>query len=151
MGSTSRKAEKNSKYVEISVKITSKKKNPKLPILSAYEILNGKLKRISDFKYEFRRWSDYGTYLGNYVDYKNNFSHTSTIPFKLGAEISNDTIKKSPIFIVASQKHFVNRHNSKYGNPPVMYISLEHPKNILTLEDFEKDYVLIKIINRKKF
>ena len=145
-----RKAEKNSKFVEITVNISSKDKNPNLPVLASYEVVDGKLKRINDFDYKFRRWSDYASYLGNDKDFKNDFAYTSTIPFKLGVQVTNESIKRSPIFIVASKKHFADRHQAKYNNPPVMYFSLEHPKDILTLEDFEKDYILIKIINRKK-
>jgi len=144
-----RDAEKGNSFIVATVKISSDKKNPKLPIISAYEMKDGVLHYIRMFTYKFRRWSSYGTYLGNEADFKNDFAYTKSIPFTLAVEVEKSVLK-NPIFIVASKIESTAREYNRFSNPPVSYTILGLPKNILSIEDFENDNILIKIFNKKK-
>lgn len=53
---------------------------------------------------------DYGSYLGNGHDFRNDFSHTSTIRFKPGIEISQD-YRTEVLFLVASKQGCHTRRN----------------------------------------
>lgn len=145
-------AQKDSNFIVATVKISSKKKNPSLPVISAYELKNGELHFIGNMLYRFRRWSSYGTYLGNEADFKNDFAYTSTIPFTLGVEVSKHILKTKPIFIVASKKLSIPRQYEEFGKPPVNYyyhISML-PKETLSVDDLAEDFILIKVFNKKK-
>lgn len=147
-----RNSERDSNFITARVKITSTSKNPKLPLVSAYQIVNNKLILIKNLEYKFAKWSDYGTYLGNYADYNNDFAHTKTVSFSLGLEVLEKNLKDNPIFIVVSNKNSVERSYYQFATPKYSYnISYDDKaKDILNIEDFEKDYFLIKIFNKDK-
>lgn len=145
-------AERDSKLITAKVKITSKIKEPKLPQISAYQIIDNKLTYINSFRYEFNRWKDYGSYLGNYKDNSNDFNYTKTITFSLGVQILEKDLKNNPIFVVAKTNNCVEKSYSQYSTPKYSYYDYNcgTSKPILTIEDFEKDYTLIKIFNKDK-
>ncbi|RIA09192.1 hypothetical protein OE09_1021 [Flavobacteriaceae bacterium MAR_2010_72] len=144
-----RSAERGSMYLTASVSITSKIKDPNLPHILAYRLKDGILQNITTLglEYRFRRWDDYGSYLGNSADYKNDFSHTKTIPFALGYEIEESEFKGYPIYIVLHKKLNIIRKYERFDNPPVSYVSEGYGfKKDLTIDDFDEngDYILIK-------
>lgn len=101
-------------------------------------------------KYSFARWSGYGEYLGNYADYGNDFAHTSTISFSNAA-----TIKKSyqndVIFVVIKKTGCLERLASRLSTSPVGYVSSGNDMaSILTVDDFDSQYQVIKIFNKNK-
>lgn len=143
-----REAERGSKYIVASVSISSESKYPKLPPVYAYKILDGELKYVETLDYEFARWDDYGSYLGNYSDFRNDFAHTKTIRFELGSQISEEEIKNNPIFIIVGNDNTFERNSERFKNPPISYSRSSYDyKNVLSIEDF-KYYTLIKIFNK---
>jgi len=146
-----RSAERGDIYVLAKVSILADTKDPNLPPISVYKILNGNLTLIGIMGYEFVRWKDYGTYLGNYADYGNDFAHTKTISFSCGLSLSQTDIDNEPVFVVVKKDNCFYRSNNAYGNPPVSYKEGNcGMKSILKVNDFDKDYSLIKIFNKKK-
>lgn len=146
-----RDAERGEKYIVARVSISSEIKTPKLPPICAYKLTNGKLYLLGIFEYKFRHWKDYGAYLGNYADYGNSFAHTKTIRFTCGFQISNENIENNAIFIVAKNSNCFYRHERSFDNPPISYEKLDcKPKGVLSLNDFDKNYTLIKMFNRNK-
>ena len=146
-----RSAERGSKYLTARVSITSKIKDPNLPHILAYRLKNGILENITPLglEYRFRRWEDYGSYLGNSADYGNDFSHTKTIHFSLGYEVEESKYKDYPIYIVLHKKLNIERKYERFDNPPVSYSSESYGfKKELTVDDFDEigDYILIKRI-----
>lgn len=109
---------------------------------------DGELHLLGILGYEFRRWEDYGSYLGNYADYKNDFSHSKTIPFSCGIELPADKLKNGTIYLALKKSTCFNRTKNKYGNPEVKYVKSNscNTKSILTVDDFDSDYELIKIM-----
>lgn len=84
-------------------------------------MLNGELHLIGKLSYEFRRWKDYGSYLGNHADYGNDFAHSSTIPFNLGLQVSEEIINEHEIYLVLNRNGCFMRSSDSYGRPKVQY------------------------------
>lgn len=140
-----RDAERGNSHIMARVSITSENNNPTLPPILVYQMDNGELKYLGTLGYKFRRWKDYGSYLGNYADYGNDFSHSKTIPFNCGVELSNDDLKNGTIYVILKKQGCFNRSKANYGSPEISYTeSLCNPKRILKVEDFENDYELLK-------
>lgn len=146
-----RKAERGDVYIVAKVSISADSKDPSLPPISVYQISNGSLKLVGTMGYEFVRWKDYGSYLGNYADYGNDFSHTKTISFNCGLSVSQSIMDKDPVFVVVKKANCFNRTNSTYGNPPVSYTGGNcNIKSTLTVDDFDNDNYLVKVFNKNK-
>ncbi|HHT23654.1 MAG TPA: hypothetical protein GXZ87_10190 [Bacteroidales bacterium] len=146
-----RSAERGDKYVLSRVAISSENKDPNLPPVAVYNIESGTLKLLGTMDYEFARWKDYGTYLGNYTDYGNDFAHTRTISFSLGLSVSNDILTNKAVFVVVKKENCFYRQYERFENPPVSYRSSGcNMKSSLTVDDFDNDYVLVKIFNKNK-
>ncbi|KGL58395.1 hypothetical protein [Polaribacter sp. Hel1_85] len=140
-----RDAERGNSHIMARISVTSENNNPSLPPILVYQMNNGELKYLGTQGYKFRRWKDYGSYLGNYADYGNDFSHSKTIPFNCGVELSNDDLKSGTIYVVLKKQGCFNRTKVDYGNPEIAYRESScNPKRILKVEDFDNVYVLIK-------
>ncbi|MEI7597347.1 MAG: hypothetical protein WCK02_16480 [Bacteroidota bacterium] len=146
-----RSAERGEIYVLSKVSISADSKNPSLPPISIYKMLNGSLTLIGTMGYEFSRWKDYGTYLGNNADFGNDFAHTKTISFSCGLSISKTDIDDEAVFVVVKKTNCFYRSEDRFGSPPVSYSEGECGiKSNLTIDDFDKDYVLVKVFNKNK-
>ncbi len=140
-----RDAERENIHVLARISITSKVKDPELPAILVYQLNDGVLKSLGSLSYEFRRWKDYGSYLGNYADYGNDFAHSSTIPFNLGLQVLESDLKAKEIFIVLKKEGCFYRSTRSIGNPEIMYSKGTcNEKSTLSLDDFENEYVLLK-------
>ncbi len=105
------------------------------------------MKQIGSFNYKFKKWKDYGSYLGNYADYKNDFAHSKTISFTYGLEIKEDDYIKGNTYVILNKKQCFKRTEDNFGRPAVKYESNDcSSKYKLTIEDFESEYIFIKII-----
>jgi hypothetical protein len=144
-----RKAERGEIYIVAKVSISAESKDPSLPPISVYQISNGSLKLLGTMGYEFVRWKDYGSYLGNYADYGNDFSHTKTISFSCGLSISKTDIDDEAVFVVVKKANCFYRSEDRFRNPPVSYSEGDCGiKSNLTVDDFDKDYYLVKVFNK---
>lgn len=144
-----RKADRGNTYVTAVMSVTSSSNDPDLPTLAVYSIDGDKMNRKAIMEVQFARWESYGTYLGNYSDYGNDFAKTSTIKFKLGVEVSSEVIQK-PYAIVLMKKNELHRHYDRFGNPPVSYYGSTSYPYSLSLDDFngaDSKYVIVKIAN----
>lgn len=142
-----RDATRGNKHVLVRLSISSESKNPDLPPILAYQYFDGKLRLLGTLRYEFRRWKDYGSYLGNYADYGNDFAHSKTIPFNLGLETSETNLKNGRIYVVMRKITCFTRENKDFGRPEVEYkMRVCTPKSSLGISDFDDDYVLIKTL-----
>ncbi len=146
-----RSSERGDIFVLSKVSISSGSKDPKLPPITIFKASGGKLIWIGTLGYEFSRWEDYGSYLGNDADFGNDFAHTKTIPFSCGLSISVNVMNESPVFVVVKKTHCFYRFIDQLGNPPVKYIAGDCKiKNELTIDDFDSEYILVKIFNKNK-
>ncbi|MDR3272529.1 MAG: hypothetical protein LBT29_03480 [Flavobacteriaceae bacterium] len=148
-----RSAERGELYVLAKIAISSDIKDPKLPPISVYKIKNGSLSLIGTMGYEFSRWKDFGTYLGNNADFGNDFAHTQTISFSLGLSVSKEDFDNNAVFVVVKKNNCFYRNYDRYNNPPVSYRASSvdcDVKSTLTVDDFDNDYVVVKIFNKNK-
>ncbi len=140
-----RDAQRGNSHILARVSITSKSNDPSLPPILVYQMNNGELKLLGTLRYEFRRWEDYGSYLGNYADYGNDFAHSKTIRFSCGVELSNEDLKSGNIYIILKKQGCFNRTKNEYGNPEIAYRKGNcNPKVNLKVDDFDGDYILLK-------
>ena len=144
-----RSADRGNKYITAAMKITSDSKDPKLPQLAVYKISGDSMTWEGNFKTEFARWDDYGSYLGNDHDFGNDFAKTSSVRFKIGKEVAEEIVK-GPYALVMKKENALNRNYERFDNPPISYIgSVDYPYT-LKLEDFTKEnsqYIVVKIAN----
>jgi hypothetical protein len=146
-----RSSERGETFILSKVTISAESKNPKLPPILVYKMQNGVLNLIGTMNYEFSRWKDYGSFLGNYADYGNDFAHSKTISFSCGLAISKTDLDNEAVFVVVRKTNCFSRSESRFGNPPVSYIDIEcNAKSILTVDDFDDDYQLVKVFNKNK-
>lgn len=139
-------ADKGNKFITCAMTVTSESSDPKLPTLAFYSVKGDKLSHEGDFKIEFARWDDLGTYLGNEPDLHNDFAKVNTIKFKLGCEVSEALLNK-PYIVVLKMKNTQERNYDRFNEPPVWYDGdADYPLS-LTIEDFNGKYKAVKIAN----
>jgi len=145
-------AERWKTFISSKLNITSKNKNPKLSPVYLYKYTDWELKFYSRFYYNFYKWKDYWTYLWNYSDYWNDFSHTETIWFSIGATIEKDKIYNEPIFMVINNSKCLLRTYEQFERPEISYKNSNcNIKRNLYIDDFKNwSYKLVKIFNKNK-
>ncbi len=149
-----RDAVRGTKYLTATLKVTSKSNSPKLLPIYVYQLKEGKLQLISagPVQYEFYRWEDYGSYLGNYADYNNSFSQNETVRFSIGEALhESDNIKDFPIFLMVKKEECVSREELRFNNPPVNYSTTTCKYDmVLDVEKAKNEYFVVKILNKEK-
>lgn len=143
-----RDADRGSKYVTMQMSVTSTSHAPLLPAFAIYSISGDKMEYEGSFDTRFARWKDYGAYLGNYHDSSNDFAKVSTVKFKLGLQVDNETLAK-PYAIVLKKKNVLFSSYDRYANPPVSYTGSAGYPSTLSIKDFKNKYVIIKRYNLK--
>lgn len=140
-------ADRGTKFISFAMDITSTSKDPNIPTVAFYAINGETLSLVKPFWVNFARWSDYGTYLGNEPDLKNDFSKVSTVKFKVGAQIEDSYLSK-PYMVVLKKANTLSRSYDRFENPPVSYVGEAGYPSSLRIEDFNSgQYVPIKIAN----
>jgi hypothetical protein len=140
-----RDAERGDKFIIVKVSISSDEKDPSLLPISLYKFQYGHLKLLTTLDYKFVRWDDYGSYLGNYSDYKNDFAHTKIIPFTCAETINEEELKSSSIYVVVNTDHCFTRNVERFDNPPVTYSSSGcNVPETLSASDIGKENFIIK-------
>ena len=141
-------ADRGNRYVTARMSVTSTNKYPQLPEFAVYSIKGDEMNYEERFLMRYARWDDYASYLGNDADFNNDFTKTSTVKFKLGAEVSTE-ITKSAFAIVAKNENVLTEEYERFNNPPKSWSGYTNFAYKLKVEDFEKDYTLIKLYNLK--
>lgn len=140
-------ADRGNKYITAAMDVTSTSKNPDIPTLAFYSIHGSNLSLEGTFRVDMARWSDYGTYLGNEPDLKNDFSKVSTVKFKLGCELSEDVFSK-PYIVVLKKANTQIRNEERMRNPPIYYFGDAGYPQSLNIDDFnDGNFVAVKIAN----
>lgn len=143
-------AKRGFKFLSFDARISSEINTPMLPAFFVYVLDEGVLKRISSISgmyIEFYDWEDYGAYLGNYTDFKNDFQRTKTIRFDIGGELKISDYKGKEVYLVATREGRMYRESNDFKNPPVTYkiaSTYNAPNKIETPGNFETEFILIK-------
>lgn len=145
-----RDAQRGSKYIVVDVNISSESHDPQLPPIQVYKTSGENISYIGTLYYQFYKWQDYGSYLGNYADYGNDFAHTKTIRFVAGLEISEEEFKNNAIFVLLNDQMCINRITERFGNPAVSYSDVNCNYVSTLNREGTKNYKVIKIFNKEK-
>jgi hypothetical protein len=132
-------AEKDRKMLVARVNVASKQTEPALFGIAAYAPDGAKLTRLGEMKYRFARWSSYAAFLGTTADYRNEFSHSWRIPLTAAVSLSEEELKRRPIYLVATNEGCHSRHAQPFSQPPLFYQPGECKtlKPTLTIDDFK--------------
>lgn len=146
-----RDAQRGERFVLMRTTLQSTDKNPDLPDVGVYRIDGKKMTLLAHMRYEFRRWSSYGSFIGLYHDSKNDFAYTPAVPFNPAARISDEDASK-PLAVVISGE-LCHERGSKIGRPEVVYSRRDScsSKTDLEVDDFAKGgYRVLAFFNRPK-
>lgn len=144
------KATRGNRYLVVDHTVESTSPNPKLAPLYAYAWRDGALRLIGRLGVEFYKWSDYGSYLGNYTDFKNSFAHSKRIRFTAGVSVPVDQTKE-PIFVGVGKESCVARTQEKYGRPAVKYAAEGcRPEPTLSPSNYSDHMVFLKVFNKSR-
>jgi len=142
-------ADRGYKYITATMSVKSTDSNPNLPQPAIYKINGDRMERIALFAVRFYQWKDYGTYLGNYSDFNNDFSKVSKINFSIGVQISNEVLSGA-YAIICKNSNELYREYERFDNPPISYVGTTNYPYNLSIESFNSDqYTLIKLYNLK--
>lgn len=147
-----RQADKGHKYISAAMSITSDSTDPLLPQCAVYFVDGDKLTYSGiTFNTHFARWDDYGAYLGNYADFNNDFSKVNTVKFKIGAQVSDNDLKRPSVIILKKEGALTRKHNT-FSLPEISYSGSVNFPLELTLQDVGESgmYVIIKKYNFDK-
>ena len=136
-----KEAIKGQEHLIIDVTLTTKDSAPDLPGISIYRRVGDQLVHQSRMGLEFYRWSDYGSYLGNYHDSRNDFAHRNSIPFTYGAQVPKDGAR---YYALVTGGCMALRHK-RFKNPPYWYEDRCQPPSTISIEEARrlKDRVLL--------
>jgi hypothetical protein len=131
--------EKGQRLLTATVSVISKNKDPALFGIAAYVADGPKLTQVGSFRYRFARWMDFGAVLGNHADFRNDFAHTTRVPFTVGVPIDQEVVKRRPLYLVVTREGCHKRHQDRLSQPPIHYLpqSCASLKKTLTVEDFK--------------
>lgn len=138
-GNHYRDVRRGEKYVLLKTTLqnTNKSHDPYLPDIAVYRIEGKNMNRIAPFTYEFRRWQSYGSFIGLYHDFKNDFAHSSSVSFNAAASIDQE-IAKTPFAVVVTEG-LCHERKEKIGQPEIeyQYRSQCGAKETLSVDDFK--------------
>ncbi|HSH91223.1 MAG TPA: hypothetical protein VK996_14645 [Ramlibacter sp.] len=132
-------AEKGKRFVMLRATLASKNKEPSPFGVAAYSSEGGTLTRLGIMRYRFARWTDFGSYLGNHADYRNDFAHSPSVAFSLGVQAADEQLARRPIYLVATREGCHTRTYERLAQPRVHYVpgACLSLKPTLTLDDFK--------------
>ena len=134
------RADRDSKFVTMDMAVTSTIKYPQLPQFAIYSISGDTMIFQSWFYARYAKWRDEEAY-NKIDDDSNNFAKVSTVRFKLGCQIDNETLSKPYAIVLKKTNELFRTHDSRSFDWLVNY-----PKT-LSLDDFKDLYVIIKRFN----
>lgn len=132
-------AEKGRKFVTATVTVSSRSKDPLLYGIGAYVANGATLTHVGKVRYRFIRWRDYGSFLGTQADFRNDFAHSSRIPFSIGVSVADEELRRRPLYLVATREGCHRRLYERFGQPPIQYVpgNCNSLKPTLTIADFK--------------
>lgn len=133
-----KESERGAQFVTAEVAAKSKSKKPSLLGIGVYIEDGNTLHLIGKMEYRFAKWESWGSYMGVYADYGNDFAHSSTVRFSAGVEIKDELIKK-PLYIVATKEGCQELEKRILVYPSIYYSpnSCESLSETLTLDSFK--------------
>ena len=143
-----READKGSVFLTVNFTAKSKNKNPILPVFVAAIVdSENRLKIIGVSEIQIPSWTDYGAYLGNYRDFKNDFAKRDSVKFTSAIQVSESDYKSKKILIFMPDLNCSSRYEDSSSPPPVTYGKHRCEEKIKEMGDELKITNLIKAYN----
>lgn len=143
-----READKGSLFLTIDFTAKSKNKNPILPVFVAAVMDSAnKLKVIGVSEIQFPSWTNYGAYLGNYHDFKNDFAKRDAVKFTSAIQISESDYKSKKLLVFMPNINCSSRYEDSSSPPPVSYGKHQCEEKIKEMENELQIVNLIKAYN----
>lgn len=132
-------AERGQRLLVARLAVNSKNKNPSLFGIGVYLADGETMTQVGTLRYRFARWLDFGAYLGNHADFRNDFAHNPNIRFSAGAAVAENLLNQRPLYLVVTREGCHERLHDRLVQPPIHYIprSCASLKKTLTVDDFK--------------
>lgn len=118
-----RESDKDKKFLVVDVDITSEEKNPVLPEFVVHRIKDdGSFESLGGLELRYFRWQDYGSYLGNHHDFRNDFAKRDTVRFTAGRQVDMDDLY-DPVVLGVSTLKCLSQRYERFDRPPLSWHS----------------------------
>lgn len=114
-------ADKDMQMVAFDFTATSDDKNPALPSLFVAKLIDGKISNIETFEVRFKKWRQYGCYIGLYHDETNDFATTDSVRFTAYSPVPKDG---GEYVVFTDGARCYVRQEVKRKRPPVEYLPM---------------------------
>lgn len=139
-------AERGNSFVIANVSFTSDLKESNIPLISLFEYSRGRLVLVGIMKRQFVNNPN-----GSYSDV--DFKYVKTVSLSHAIELPTKTVESSPLFIVVKKDNCSYYKRGYYLQTHDINGKVDDQCDIkynLSLRDFDEDYVLVKILNKRK-
>lgn len=140
-------AERENIYIIAKVSITSEAKETRIPLISVYEFSGGTLNLLGVMNRQF-------VYEPNNSYSNVDFKYVNTVALSHALEIPSEKLKNNAIFVVVKRNN-CSRFEMGYYLDTNLKRTISPDNNqcdikpTLTVDDFDDEYALIKILNKK--
>jgi len=142
-----REVDKGSVFLVFNYVIKSKNKNPILPVFVAAKVeQDGKISILGLSDIHFPSWTNYGAYLGNYRDFKNDFAKRDSVHFTAAIQVSEEVYKSKKLIVFVPDVNCASRYEGD-GSPPVSYMTYECKDKIEKFNNSSVVNNVVKIFN----
>ena len=114
-------AEKDQQMVAMDFTAISKEKDPALPGLYVAKMDGDKLSGVEVFEVRFKKWKQYGCYIGLYHDEENDFATSDSVKFTAFAAVPKDG---GEYVVFTDGARCYVRQDMKRKHPPVEYLPM---------------------------
>ena len=112
------KADKGSTFLIVEFEAHAKSKDPSLPVIALYA--GDDMTPMGRLRLRFHRWDDYGSYLGNYSDFGNDFAKRDKVKFSAAYEVPKERLTEK-IVLAASKAGCLVRTFERFSRPALRY------------------------------
>jgi hypothetical protein len=141
-------ADKGNVFLVFNYVVKSKNKNPILPVLVAGTVeKDGKVSILGVSDIKFPSWTNYGAYLGNYRDFKNDFAKRDSISFTAAIQVPEEVYKSKKLIVFVPDISCATRYDGD-GSPPVFYNAYDCKEKIEALKESINLKNVIKIYGK---
>ncbi len=145
-----REARRGRRWLVVDFDAQAEAGDPVLPPIYAYRLNDTTLRLLGRLRVEFYRWQDYGAYLGNYHDPRNDFAYEDSVRLTAGIELDEDTFEDI-VFVLAADYPCLVRVQERFANPPVRYEDDGCPDTEeLNLAQVRSNYRVVEVLNRRQ-
>lgn len=135
-----RRSERGAKFITVNTIISSEKNETKIPFINVYKLDNGKLINVGNMDREFLYEDSHR--------HKIDFRYTEKVYLSHSIQLDEELFSKNDLFIVVKKTNCSPYKFGYYLDTDTDYRTC-NINSYLSVNDFENEYQLIKILNKK--